>query len=515
MSPHSFTFSRLRYHGIPLLWVISLAYRLLFLFWSVALLWIRERICCLTEESQKHFLSRFDQLSWLLPFIFDSSTMAVSRLPVAPIFCSRSFLLGIIVVQWILLTFLLLSQLTHQRAQDATAANPHPGPQGGVVASSVVPCIAQSPPARVPTNRVSIPKYGSFDEDLNSEETTTNALPGVGVTVLFRSPQWFHLRTTHMLHNAVINLPPGWGLQIFINPSWFYSDAKVLHWHPGLRRLLGNHVDSNQTTTTTTTTDKMASGSTTQFRGRFLGRPIYVTWLPESLTKRPTKPKGVMHSTWFWREIQAERILIFSGNGVFCGNHVLFDHDTTDEDRRRATNTIWDVWDWTLSTPSSNYLDYMGSPWRHYGGQGGDGSSHSYRNRTSMIRLLEYAGGDDDQSWQTSTEHLWVLQTMKRYNDEHSDGKFRIATPDQTLAFGGVQQISSDNKVLNRVPYVAAGTFANLAWDERETLLKHCPEIKTIFPSLHEPSCFGAHPKPDTCRQSICALQENLPSSGC
>ena len=88
-------------------------------------------------------------------------------------------------------------------------------------------------------------------------------------------------------------------------------------------------------------------------------------------------------------------------------------------------------------------------------------------------------------------------------------------TPDQTLAFGGVQQISSDNKVLNRVPYVAAGTFANLAWDERETLLKHCPEIKTIFPSLHEPSCFGAHPKPDTCRQSICALQENLPSSGC
>eukprot|EP00977_Amphora_coffeiformis_P012128 scaffold2992_cov214-Amphora_coffeaeformis.AAC.10 len=433
--------------------------------------------------------------------------MAVSKLPVPPLFCSRSLLLGIIVVQWILLTFLLLSQLTHPRAQDAAATPPRLGPP----VAAVAPCVAQ-PSFGVSANRVSVSNDGSFSmRGINANEPSIGSLPGVGVTVLFRSPQWYHLRINHSIANAVINLPPGWGLQLFINPSWFYSDAKVLHWHPGLRRLLSSGGgNSNQTTMTT---DKTSSSATTQYRGRFLGRPIFVTWLPDSLTKRPAKPKGVLHSKWFWNELQAERILLFSGNGVFCGNHVLLNNDTTAKDSP-TTNTIWEAWDWTSLTLSEDYLDYMGSPWRQHGGVGGDGSSHSYRNRTSMLRLLDFAG-DDDQSWQGPAEHLWVLQTMKRYNDKHADGKFRIATPEQTLAFGGVQEISSRNNVLNHIPYVAAGTFANLAWDERETLLKHCPEIKTIFPSLHEPACFGAHPNPDTCRQSICALQENLPSSGC
>ena len=137
-----------------------------------------------------------------------------------------------------------------------------------------------------------------------------------------------------------------------------------------------------------------------------------------------------------------------------------------------------------------------------------------------MLRLLEYAG-PDDKSWEGSAEHTWVLRTMQRYNEDHAKDTvayppFRIATPEQTEPFGGVLgMLTRDQKQLHHVPFVAAGTFANLAWEERETLLRHCPELKTIFPSLHEPTCFGAHPQPETCRKSICALQEKVPSSGC
>ena len=133
-----------------------------------------------------------------------------------------------------------------------------------------------------------------------------------------------------------------------------------------------------------------------------------------------------------------------------------------------------------------------------------------------MLRLLEYAG-DNDALWNKgTTEHAWTVETMQRYNQEHDNDhtRFFLATPEQTQAFGGVLDLADKDGLLH-IPYVAAGTFANLAWDERESLLKHCPELKTIFPSLHEPTCFGAHPKPDTCRASICALQEHVPSSGC
>ena len=141
--------------------------------------------------------------------------MAASKLP--SFFCSKPLLFGIIVLQWILLVVFFLSQLNHQRPTDtAETALLHP------------PAVAAASCASSASSR---------NEQLN-KEPSMDSLPGVGVTVLFRSPQWFHLRTTHMLHNAAINLPPGWGLQLFINPSWFYSDAKVLHWHPGLRRLL-------------------------------------------------------------------------------------------------------------------------------------------------------------------------------------------------------------------------------------------------------------------------------------
>ena len=42
-----------------------------------------------------------------------------------------------------------------------------------------------------------------------------------------------------------------------------------------------------------------------------------------------------------------------------------------------------------------------------------------------------------------------------------------------------------------------------------------CPEIKMIFPSLHDPSCFGAKPNGEKCKKSICALRDPPRKGGC
>jgi len=57
---------------------------------------------------------------------------------------------------------------------------------------------------------------------------------------------------------------------------------------------------------------------------------------------------------------------------------------------------------------------------------------------------------------------------------------------------------------------VIAGTLPNIDHDVRNLVLEMCPEIKRIFPSLHNPNCFGAHPNGTGCAEHICALQDPL-----
>ena len=107
-----------------------------------------------------------------------------------------------------------------------------------------------------------------------------------------------------------------------------------------------------------------------------------------------------------------------------------------------------------------------------------------------------------------------MLLLNKEKSDE--DVPFRVASKEQTIAFGGVYDLSdSATQGLVRLPLVVAGTQSRLTYAKRDSLLKHCPELKVIFPSLHEPACFGAHPNAETCKASICALQENVSSHGC
>lgn len=195
---------------------------------------------------------------------------------------------------------------------------------------------------------------------------------------------------------------------------------------------------------------------------------ILWTPLPEKMTR--WKPKDIMKSQWLWENIISENVLLFGGNGALCGN--------TD-----------------ISLELFRTFDYVGAPWKKYDGKGGDGSSHSYRHRSAMLEILKLHPPEDaDQDYQYFLKHMIKSK------------KYKVADRATTLAFGGHS---------NMTPFLLSGTQTSLNWAERESLLATCPELKMIFPSLHEPTCFGAHPNGDKCKNSICALGEAIPPQGC
>jgi hypothetical protein len=263
---------------------------------------------------------------------------------------------------------------------------------------------------------------------------------GVAITVMLKAPKWFHRRFTVMIHNAMTNIPSDWPIQVFSNEGWLQND--VLPLHPGLRQL--------------------------RTHPRLIWTP-----LPTKLTKM--KPKEIMKSEWLWNQVVAENVMVFSGNGAFCAN---------------SKSSLKDLLEY----------DYVGVPWGRYSGQGGDGSSHSFRKKSAMLKILKDHSPEAEMD--TPDFQFFVKYLLR---DEKN---FKIADKNMTYAFGGVTDPESS-------PLVISGTQAQLNWTSRDDLLAVCPELKVIFPSLHEPSCFGAHPNGETCKKTICALQDELPSSGC
>lgn len=351
--------------------------------------------------------------------------------------------------------------------------------------------------------------------DVNNQQRVTiegsSKLEGVFVTLLFKAPRWFHLRYKVMIDNAIMNLPnKNWRVQIFVNEA--FATSELYQWHPGLKRII---VDA--TTATSITSNSSPPYDSTSY----YDNNIIVTMLPTNFTsnsKQKIRPKDITSSEWFWNTIQSDHVVMFSGNGAFCGNH----------DRRN----VQQFWNTLIET-----VDYCGVPYSHTSRSlsvGGDGTSHSYRNRQAMLRLLRYYNDKNNTITNSKTfddndtvdamvrinkEIIKHNRTSNTFNSNNETGLFRLATPEQQHLFGGVSNLSSssssDLNTLQHLPYVVAGTQAHLSYNERDSLLKHCPEIKVIFPSMHEPTCFGAHPNPNTCKESICALQERIPSSGC
>jgi hypothetical protein len=276
------------------------------------------------------------------------------------------------------------------------------------------------------TSNLSIPDSSSGEK----------AYEGVAVTVMLKAPKWFHRRYTAMLHNVLANLPPTWTIQVFFNEKWLEQD--VLPLHPGLQKL------------------------------RESNKRILWTQIPNEMTR--WKPKDIMKSTWIWESIVAENILLFGGNGAFCGNS-------------------------RVSLDSFLEFDYVGAPWMKYFGRGGDGSSYSFRHRSAMLDIMREHPPDDG-----NPDYQYFLKHMIK------DGsKYKIADRNVTIAFAGASEYT---------PLLLSGTQAHLNWTAREAALATCPELKMIFPSLHEPTCFGAHPNGEQCKKTVCALNE-IPPQGC
>ncbi|KAL7566258.1 hypothetical protein ACA910_011318 [Epithemia clementina (nom. ined.)] len=369
--------------------------------------------------------------------------------------CSSSLtkvhLLIVIVIQWILFILLLhrhqLSVMS-QSQNPTSSVNASKGPQN----------------------------HGDPIQRTAIASETGSVVGGVAVTLMFRAPQWFHLRYTAMVLNALSNIPDNWKVQIVYNQEWF--EETVLPWHPGIKRWFENG----------------------HKRIEFTAIPAAMLQPKQQSKKHAVKPKHVATSRWFWQSVIAEHVLLFSGNGAFCSNH--FDSTAP------------------LDLATTEY-DFIGTPWNRYGGQAGDGSSHSYRKRSAMLRIIDYAEKHKVEVGNTA-ENLWLMHVIEKMNKDkaynHGAVAIRIATEKETHAFGAITNMtgnSSKGRVIKHIPMVVAGTQSQLTYEDRDTLLKHCPEVKLIFPSLHEPACFGAHPNPAKCKASICALQDEIPQGGC
>jgi hypothetical protein len=200
---------------------------------------------------------------------------------------------------------------------------------------------------------------------------------------------------------------------------------------------------------------------------------IILTPLPKDLTKQ--KPKQIMKSPWLWESVVAEHVLVFSGNGAFCAN---------------TPNRLLDFIDY----------DFVGKPSKH---SGGDGSTHSMRRKSRMLEILR----DHPPTPKEQTDDVdWVYFT--RYMSRNKT-RYPIAPLEVQEQFGGAVASSE------HPPLIVSGTLAHLNWTAREAFLQTCPELKIIFPSLHEPACFGAHPNGTKCKATICALRDKIPGPGC
>lgn len=312
------------------------------------------------------------------------------------------------------------------------------------------------------TNTESIPttvalekptQRNTLTSDMLAIETTDTTVEGVFATVLFRAPRWMHLRYTHMVSNAIMNLPSNkWRVQLFLNRPWV--NQELLPWHPGLIRLLQDP-------------------------------RVIVTDIPDELLVKGSKPKHVLSSSWLWHAMAGDAVVLFSGNGAFCGNH----HGST--------------WNHFV-----RHVDFCGTPAR--GGMQ-DVSTHSFRNRLVMVDAMAYAA--QHQMTPTGTEGAFIRDVLERMQTNGT--VIRMGNTKDMELLGGVTNLTMTNGTLQRIPLLVSGTHAAMAWHERDSLLKHCPELKMIFPSMHEPACFGAHPNPAVCQQSICALQDVVPKQGC
>ncbi len=278
---------------------------------------------------------------------------------------------------------------------------------------------------------------------------------GVAATLMLNSPKWFQRRYTAMVRNVLDNTPPTWAVQIFYVPSG--QSQYGIDINPGILRM--------QETT---------------------GR-IVMTEIPSELVEKfgMTRKKLYWTNQWMWETMVADQVLVFSGNGAICSNAKLSLLDSAGIEFFRS-------------------FDYIGASWRNFRGEGGSGSI-SYRRKSAMLDAIKYRQYDGN----AAEDHYFIsaLKEMNKNKENAGEGKmYRIANKEETRKWSNMD---SEFKEENGPPMIISGTLPNVEHETRNLILEMCPEIKAIFPSLHNPHCFGAHPNATGCAESICALQDS------
>jgi hypothetical protein len=277
---------------------------------------------------------------------------------------------------------------------------------------------------------------------------------GVAVTLLLHAPTWFQRRYTMMIQNTISNIPEDWVVQIFYTPAG--QSQHGLDISPGIQRYVKT------------------------------GKVVLVP-IPSSVLTVKKKRFELMFAPWIWEQMLADTVLIFGGNAVICSNSPLRVGNFSD-------------------------FDYLGSPWGYKKGAGGDGGI-SIRSRKAMLAAIEYALRDVDEAEKETAFKAWgqedqfYVRTLLEMN-EKAGAHWKVAARNDTLRFSAI------GSAVNNDVLVVSGTLPDVPYDDRQSFLNVCPEIKMFYPSLHDPHCFGAQPDGDKCAKSICALKSKKERRG-
>lgn len=271
---------------------------------------------------------------------------------------------------------------------------------------------------------------------------------GVAVTLMLPvTPKWFQRRYSMMVQNIYNNIPADWQIQIFYTGKG--QSRAGIEINPGLQRMIEE-------------------------------KKVVLTVLPEYLMK--ARKIHIMLHPWFWENVLADKVLIFGGNQVICSNSLYTINDFIQ-------------------------YDYIGSPWSHKQGVGGDGGI-SIRSRPHMLQIIyhELSKYKDDDPEKPKAYTTWGMEDsfmVSKMVEMSKDMKMNvnIAPKDVTYQFGAI------NNYANLTVWTASGILPDISFQQRDEFLAYCPEIKLIYPSLHDPNCFGASPNAEECAKSICALQ--------
>jgi hypothetical protein len=303
---------------------------------------------------------------------------------------------------------------------------------------------------------------------------TAECTGGVATTLFLHSPKWFQRRYLVMVQNMRANIPSSWCVQVFHTGEGQSKNGVDIN--KGLKRMID--------------------------RGE-----VKMTLIPEDLFAKKRKKKMLMTDPWMWENMLAERVMVFGGNQVRCGNAEV-----------------------DIETNFGQY-DYIGTPWHDVKGRGGDGGI-SLRSRAAMLAAIQFREDSNTGYNGQEREDVFFVRTLVEMEKVGQVIKFPgtatprvpiIAPKQATEVFGGIRHfmkhfnetVDDRNTETIGPPFVASGTLPSMPYDMRDAFMTICPEIKMIFPSLHEPACFGAHPDAEGCRKSICALRVPRRKGGC